>query len=394
MTGTGGPPGADVHPPRELLSFRHDRVRAVMADLGITTLLVSAARNVQYLTGFAGSTGAALVRADQVVLVTDGRYEHEAADLAANSGGLVRPMIVENTYEETVAAAIVGDRPQVGFEADVMPVSRYRWYAATLDAAGWPSAGFLATTGIVESCRIVKDAWEIGLLREAAARLSAVAVGVLADLRPGLREQDVAQTVEAGLRRAGFHGPAFDTIVASGPRAALPHGRASDRTIQPGEAVVLDFGGIYGGYCVDLTRTVACGEPGDEVRHWHGCVLAAQRAAIALAAPGIAPEAVDRAAREVIERAGLLDRFTHGTGHGLGLEVHEAPRVGPARTMARVPAAGTAPMPDRLQTGMVFTVEPGVYVPGRGGVRIEDDVLVTASGVEVLTSVPTTLVLD
>ena len=192
MTGTGGPSGADVHPPRELLSFRHDRVRAVMADLGITTLLVSAARNVQYLTGFAGSTGAALVRADQVVLVTDGRYEHEAADLAANSGGLVRPMIVENTYEETVAAAIVGDRPQVGFEADVMPVSRYRWYAATLDAAGWPSAGFLPTTGIVESCRIVKDAWEIGLLREAAARLSAVAVGVLADLRPGLREQDVA----------------------------------------------------------------------------------------------------------------------------------------------------------------------------------------------------------
>jgi Xaa-Pro aminopeptidase len=157
---------------------------------------------------------------------------------------------------------------------------------------------------------------------------------------------------------------------------------------------VLDFGGIYGGYCVDLTRTVACGEPGDEVRQWHGCVLAAQRAAIDLAAPGIAPEAVDRAAREVIERGGLLDRFTHGTGHGLGLEVHEAPRVGPARTMSRVPAAGTAPMPDRLQPGMVFTVEPGVYVPGRGGVRIEDDVLVTASGVEVLTSVPTTLVLD
>ena len=365
-----------------------------MADLGITTLLVSAAKNLQYLTGFAGSTGTALVRSDHVVLVTDGRYAQEAADLAASTAGLVRPLIVEKTYEETVAAAIVADRPEVGFEADVMPVSRHRWYAATLDAAGWPSAGFVPTSGIVESCRIVKDAWEIGVLREAAARLSAVAVGVLADLRPGLREQDVAQAVDAGLRRAGFYGPAFDTIVASGPRAALPHGRASDRTIQPGEAVVLDFGGIYGGYCVDLTRTVACGEPGDEVRQWHGCVLAAQRAAIGLAAPGIAPEAVDRAAREVIERSGLLDRFTHGTGHGLGLEVHEAPRVGPARTMSRVPVAGTAPMPDRLQPGMVFTVEPGVYVPGRGGVRIEDDVLVTASGVEVLTSVPTTLVLD
>ncbi len=365
-----------------------------MADLGITSLLVSARKNVEYLTGFAGSTGAVLVRADHVLLVTDGRYEEEAEELAASARGLVRPLIVEKTYEETLSAAILDDRPDVGFEADVMPVSQHRWYTATLDAAGWASAGFVPTAAIVESCRIVKDAWETGLLREAAARLSAVAIGVLADVRPGVREQEVAQAVEAGLRRAGFYGPAFDTIVASGPRAALPHGRASDRTIQPGEAVVLDFGGIYGGYCVDLTRTVACGEPGDEVRHWHGCVLAAQRAAIDLAAPGIAPEAVDRAARDVIERGGLLDRFTHGTGHGLGLEVHEAPRVGPRRTMARVPAAGTAPMPDRLQPGMVFTVEPGVYVPGRGGVRIEDDVLVTASGVEVLTSVPTTLVLD
>ncbi len=365
-----------------------------MADLGIATLVVSAPRNVQYLTGFGGSSSAALVRPDHVVLVTDGRYSEEAGELASTASGLVRPLIVEKTYEETLASAIVGETPPVGFEADVLPVSRHRWYALTLEAAGWAPAGFVPTAGIVESCRIVKDSWEIGLLREAGARLSAVAAGVLADLRPGLREQDVAQAVEAGLRRAGFYGPAFDTIVASGPRAALPHGRASDRTIQPGEAVVLDFGGIYGGYCVDLTRTVACGEPGDEVRSWHACVLAAQRAAIDLAAPGIAPEAVDRAARDVIERAGLLDRFTHGTGHGLGLEVHEAPRVGPARTMARVPAAGTALMPDRLLAGMVFTVEPGVYVPGRGGVRIEDDVLVTASGVEVLTSVPTTLVLD
>jgi Xaa-Pro aminopeptidase len=209
-----------------------------------------------------------------------------------------------------------------------------------------------------------------------------------------MRERDVAQSVEAGLRRAGFHGPAFDTIVASGPRAALPHGRASDRTIQSGEPVVLDFGGVYGGYCVDLTRTVVHGEPGDEVRRWHECVLAAQRAAIDGVAPGVSPDAVDRAARDVIEGYGLLDRFTHGTGHGLGLEVHEAPRLGPARTSPRLPVAGTAPMPDRLQPGMVFTVEPGVYVPGRGGVRIEDDVLVTASGVEVLTAVPSTLVLD
>ena len=237
MTAAGGPPGPDVRPPRELLADRHDRVRAVMANLGITTLFVSAVKTSMSPHGFAGSTGAALVRTDHVVLVTDGRYGQEAGDLAASTAGLVRPLIVEKTYEETVAGAIVGARPQVGFEADVMPVSRHQWYAATLDAAGWPSAGFVPTSGIVESCRIVKDAWEIGLLREAAARLSAVVVGVMADLRPGLREQDVAQAVEAGLRRAGFHGPAFDTIVASGPRAALPHGRASDRTIAAGRGL-------------------------------------------------------------------------------------------------------------------------------------------------------------
>jgi Xaa-Pro aminopeptidase len=388
------PLAADVRPPPDLLAARHANVRAVMSDLGIATLLVTAIKNVQWLTGFAGSTAAALVRANRVVLVTDGRYEEEAAALAEGADELITPLIVAKTYEETLAAAMAGSPSPVGFEADVMPVSRHRWYVATFEAAGIPSTAFAATVGIVESCRVVKDPWEIGVLREAAARLSAVAAGVLADLRPGLREQDVAQSVEAGLRRAGFYGPAFDTIVASGPRGALPHGRATDRMIQPNEAVVLDFGGIYGGYCVDLTRTVACGEPGDEVRRWHSCVLAAQRAAIECAAPGVAPEAVDRAAREVLEAGGLLDRFTHGTGHGLGLEVHEAPRVGPARTVARVPVAGTAAMPELLQPGMVFTVEPGVYIPGRGGIRIEDDVLVTASGVEVLTSVPTTLVLD
>ena len=218
---------------------------------------------------------------------------------------------------------------------------------------------------------------------------------MLADLRPGVTETSVAQAVEAGLRRAGFDGPAFDTIVASGPRAALPHGRASGRPIGRGELVVLDLGGIYGGYCVDLTRTIALGDPGPDARAWHAAVLEAQSAAIAAVAPGRTPHDIDRAARQVLDTHGLGPRFTHGTGHGLGLEVHEAPRVGPPRAdAAGVPMTGTARLPDHLVPGMVFTIEPGVYVPGRGGVRIEDDVLVTVSGVEVLTNVPRTLVLD
>jgi len=177
--------------------------------------------------------------------------------------------------------------------------------------------------------------------------------------------------------------------------AALPHGRASGRPIGRGELVVLDLGGIYGGYCVDLTRTIALGDPGPDARAWHAAVLEAQSAAIAAVAPGRTPHDIDRAARQVLDTHGLGPRFTHGTGHGLGLEVHEAPRVGPPRAdAAGVPMTGTARLPDHLVPGMVFTIEPGVYEPGRGGVRIEDDVLVTVSGVEVLTNVPRTLVLD
>jgi Xaa-Pro aminopeptidase len=175
----------------------------------------------------------------------------------------------------------------------------------------------------------------------------------------------------------------------------LPHGRASDRVIQPGDLVVLDFGGVYGGYCVDLTRTVACGDPGAEARDWYEGVLAAQAAAIAAVRPGRPATDVDRVARTVLEERGLGHLFTHGTGHGLGLEVHEAPRVGRPRVESgREPMPGTVPIPEHLEAGMTLTVEPGVYVPGRGGVRIEDDVLVTASGVEVLTNVPRTLVID
>ena len=174
----------------------------------------------------------------------------------------------------------------------------------------------------------------------------------------------------------------------------MPHGRASDKVIAAGELVVLDLGGVYGGYCVDLTRTVALGSPGPEAESWFLAVAEAQAAAIAAVAPGRTPHEIDSAARQVLESRGLADRFTHGTGHGLGLEVHEAPRVGPLRAApGRTPAAGYAPMPEILGPGMVFTIEPGVYVPGAGGVRIEDDVLVTASGVEVLTSVPRTLVI-
>ena len=208
--------------------------------------------------------------------------------------------------------------------------------------------------------------------------LSAAAIEALAAVREGRSEVEVAMDVEIALRRAGFSKPAFETIVASGPNSALPHARPGSRVIGKGDGVVLDFGGVYDGYCVDLTRTVQLGPASGSFRRIFDAVREAHAAAIAAVRPGIAASAVDTAAREVLAAHGLAEAFVHGTGHGLGLEVHEEPRV---------TRQGTA-RDETLAPGMIFTVEPGAYLPGIGGVRIEDDVLVTADGCEVLTTVP------
>lgn len=377
-----------------------------MASLGLDTLVVLHRPNVAWLTGFAGSAGAALLMPGGVCLVTDRRYETVARDLSERSGGLIDAAIVQQTYDQTLVALIAGlggpsssstrGAGAIGFEAAALTVSRFRWWEAALGAQGWPLERLHPVVDLVEACRVVKDIWEREMLAEAARRLSAVAIGVLADLEPGLRELDVAIRIETGLRRAGFSGPAFDTIVAAGPRSALPHARASDRAIAPGELVMLDFGGVYGGYCVDLSRTVALGDPGAEAVRVHAAVARAQQAAIAAVAPGAPTTAIDRAARDALDEAGLAGAFTHATGHGLGLEVHEAPRLAPPHPDAAekpgVPDRQVV-LPDEVVSGMVFTVEPGAYVAGLGGVRIEDDVLVTDTGVQVLTSVPADLIL-
>jgi len=226
---------------------------------------------------------------------------------------------------------------------------------------------------------VIKDADEVERLRRAAAGLSPVAEAAMAAVRPGVAEREVAGVIEAALRTAGYERPAFDTIVASGPNAALPHHRAGERKLSVGDVVVLDFGGVLDGYCSDLTRTVSVGAPSGDALRVHAAVLAAQRAAIDAVRPGVLASLVDAAARQVLDAKGLGEAFGHGTGHGLGLDVHEDPRV--ARATADSPSVP-------LEAGMVLTVEPGAYLAGWGGVRIEDDVLVTATGCETLTSVP------
>jgi len=266
----------------------------------------------------------------------------------------------------------------VGFEAADVPVAKHEWWLRT-SAARVLGVTWRATEKVVEQARVVKDGSEVATIREAAARLGPVAEAVFRAARAGQRERAVAAVLESAMRDAGYERLAFDTIVASGPHAALPHYRAGDRILETGDLVVLDFGGVLDGYCCDLTRTVSIGPPSPEARRLYTAVYDAHQAAIAAIRPGVESTAVDAAARSVLETRGLGEAFGHGTGHGLGLDVHEEPRI--TRPRSDVPAVPLVP-------GMVFTVEPGAYLAGFGGVRIEDDVLVTETGCEVLTSVP------
>jgi Xaa-Pro aminopeptidase len=265
-----------------------------------------------------------------------------------------------------------------------MPVSRFtRLSAALAGAAPTPLRSpdgcpvLVPTERLIESERVVKDDQEVATLREAGRRLGRATAEAISLARPGRSELEVAADLDAMLRKVGFERLAFETIVASGPNSALPHARPGARVLREGDGVVLDFGGVYDGYCVDLTRTVQLGDAGEDFRRLFAAVTAAQQAAVAVVRPGIKASVVDGAARTALGRYGLEEAFGHGTGHGLGLEVHEDPRIGR-------PLAG---QPDLvLQPGMVFTIEPGVYVEGVGGVRIEDDVLVTDEGCVVLTA--------
>jgi len=366
-------------PPTERLAARHAGLRAACAANGLDGLIVTSLPNIAYLTGFRGSAGILLVTADRFHLIVDGRYDTVAASLAATTGAFeVITLTPGQSYEEALIdtlRASAGTR--IAFEELNTTVGRHReLQQASLRGPALPE--LVPTDGLVEGLRLIKDPWEIGILREGGARLCEVAKCILPRILAGQRECELAWLVEAELRRVGFDRPAFDTIVAAGPNAALPHHRPGIRQLASGDLVVVDFGGVLQGYCTDMTRTVVVGE-NREASALVALVTAAQGAALAAVAPGVAPEMVDQAARDVLNERGLADRFVHGTGHGLGLEVHERPRVGRLRPGHAEP---------RLAAGMVFTLEPGVYVPGWGGVRIEDDVLVTAEGGEVLTAGP------
>ena len=361
------------------------RVRSHMAGAGVDALVVTHLPNVQYLTGFVGTAGAAIVLPRRCLLVVDFRYVTAASALAAPLGGQIEVETFDHSYDEAIVDRLGRDgASRIAIEAAYLPVGRFNAISAGLAArAPLPLQSDLGTPvlvpteRLVERARVIKDPGEIAALREAGRRLASVASkGVEALVREGRTEREIARDIEEALRAAGFARPAFETIVASGPNSALPHARPTGRAVEAGDPTVLDFGGVYAGYCVDLTRTVQLGAASAALR---ALCAGRRRSAAGRARGGPAWDQVERHRRGGAGGSGaarVRGRLRPRHGHGLGLEVHEEPRIGKASP--RLPDAVVEP-------GMVFTIEPGAYVPGLGGVRIEDDVLVTETGCEVLT---------
>jgi len=391
--------------PRATLALRHAKLRDAVTAADLDGLVVTHLPNVFYLTNFLGTAGIAVATRDRLYLILDFRYASAARDMWNTEFGCPDAEIVpvDRTYDETLVTLIKKLQPhRLGFEGNHLSLNRSNQLAAMVGAGIQPasvsaaarpdnardSVSLVATDNVIERLRVIKDAHEIAMLRRGAELLAPVAIDILGDVKPGLREQELAAKIDWRIKSGGFERCSFETIVASGPNSALPHAHAGDRVLAEGDLVVLDFGGVYGGYCVDLTRTVAVGQPDAEMSRVYNAVLEAHGAAIAAVKPGVRAGDIDAAARTTLARHGLAEVFGHSTGHGLGVEIHETPRIGPRRE-----AAGDAPAaPDEaIEPGMVFTIEPGAYLPGWGGVRIEDDVLVTSDGVEVLTNVPTSL---
>jgi Xaa-Pro aminopeptidase len=351
------------------VASRLPKLRARLDEARCEALLVTNLVNIRYLTGFTGSAALLLVLADELVFTTDGRYKFQSAEQLAAAGVTASIEIGGPAEQQKAIGAAATAVARLGLEATNVTWARQRAF----DADWFPSAELVPTDGLVEGLRRVKDNGEVARIREAcriADDALATTKHLLAD---GLTEVEFGQALDFEIRRLGAPGNSFETIVAAGPNGAKPHARPSERRIEPGELVVLDFGAVVDGYCSDMTRTVCVGEPrSSTLKLMVEVVAESQRAGVAAVRAGADCATVDLACRDVIAEAGWADAFLHSTGHGVGLDIHEAPGVGTTST-------------DTLATGYVVTVEPGVYLPEHGGVRIEDTVVVTDGGCQPLT---------
>ena len=345
---------------------RLTRARELLGASAVDALLLQKAENRRYVTGFTGSAGLALLTAAEAWLAVDFRYEEQAESEASGW------TIVRGGRDPLGAlAATLRDRApgRVGFESEFVPyaqVERLREKLAPAD---------LVPLADVDRIRWVKDADEVAAIARATEIADAAYRQICEQLRPGLRERAVALEMEIAMRRMGAERLAFDMVLASGPRSALPHGRATDRAIGADELVTLDFGAVWHGYCSDCTRTVVRGHAGERQRRVYDVVVEALDAALAMLRPGVVCRDADSRARAIIAAAGFGEAFGHSLGHGVGLDVHEGPRLSQQDETV-------------LEPGMVLTVEPGIYLPGWGGVRVEELVVLTEDGCRVLTRAP------
>ncbi|MCD9021142.1 M24 family metallopeptidase [Cohnella silvisoli] len=345
-------------------ALRLKRVREQLDGSGLDGLFITNAYNRRYLTGFTGTAGYVLITKEKALLFTDFRYTKQAAE-QAKAYEIVQHAIkpTESILEAMQSLGV----KKLGFEKNGVTFGAYTAYQEQ-----FPGIELVPTENIVEKLRGIKDEKELGYIRKAVEITEAAFEHILGFMKPGVSERDVSAELEYFMRKNGAASSAYASIVASGERSALPHGLASDKLLAANEFVTLDFGANYEGYCSDLTRTVFIGTPTEKHKELYSIVLEANRATLSGLKPGMSGKDGDSLARDIIAGYGYGENFGHGLGHAFGLEIHE-------------PARLSQQSKDILQPGMVITVEPGIYIPGFGGVRIEDDIVVTETGIEVLT---------
>ena len=342
-------------------------IAAALDERKLDSFIVAGLPNIRYLSGFTGDNALLLVTPGKTILFTDPRFEIQAAQETSSGRKISKgPLAVD------VLAAIKRLRlKRIGFEPARMTVQTFQALEGRLPMG----ASMVAVDGWIEQLRMVKSEEEIARIRRSVDTNSAAFEQAVKRVKPGMTEAELAAELEFRMRRLGAEKPSFDTIVAGGERSALPHAHPTSAKLAGGQLVVVDMGATRDGYCSDMTRMLFLGEPGAKVKRTYRAVLEAQLAAIDAVRDGARTRAVDAAARRVLKGYGLDRAFVHSTGHGLGLEIHEPPRIGKRDK-------------SRLEAGMAITIEPGVYLEGFGGIRIEDTVVVTAAGCEILTPTP------
>ena len=352
--------------------IRQAKLGSILRKAGCGGLLVTHLPNVRYLCGFTGTAGALLLqagaRSPKSVFYTDGRYTQQAHEEVQGARVAIGKRAA---FAEACAGAQKAKIGVLGFEAEHLSFSSYKQLADGVRG----KIRLKPAVGLIEELRVIKDAEEVSQIRASVLLAASLFQTALSVIKPGIAETQIAGELELQARRAGAEKMSFDTIVAAGARSALPHGRASSQAVPREGFIILDYGVILAGYCSDMTRTVHVGPVSRMHRRMYDAVREAQLASINAVKPGVEAGEVDRAGRDVLKKAGFDAYFTHSTGHGVGIEVHETPRLARDQTQ-------------KLKPGMVVTIEPGIYIPEEGGVRIEDMVLVTETGHEVLT--PTT----